>query len=455
MSTSLAPARGLDAAAALIRRLTGLIFPASRRGALEQALRRAMARAGLQDLGAYLARLEADRDLLDDVAGDLTVGESYFFRSPEQFDLIAEAVLRGTRASRGDRPLRLWSAGCAAGEEAYTLAILLHQRGLAGQAHILATDLSRASLEKARRARYSRWALRGVPEGIVAAYFRRTGDEFDLAPAIRDLVEFRYLNLAADTYPSLAAGVWGLDLVVCRNVLIYFDAETVKRVVGRFLDCLGDDGWLLLGPSDPPIAERVRCEVVVTRAGLLYRRADTLVAPEVAQPSVEWRLAEPAVVDLAPSTTPGPPQQRTDPSLDGEPPKVSSADVVRELANAGRLEEAGRACAAALDRERYSAELAYLHAILLAEARRTPEAVTAARRALYLDRGLTVAHLALGAALARTRDTRGARRAFRNAANLLAAMPPDAVVPCSDGERAGRLVEMARAHLHLLAPAAA
>ena len=124
--------------------------------------------------------------------------------------------------------------------------------------------------------------------------------------------------------------------------------------------------------------------------------------------------------------------------------------LVRALANLGALEAAGTSCAAALDRHRSSAELFYLHAVLLAESRRHREAADAARRALYLDRNCVMAHLVLGGALLRLGDRAGARRAFRNVERLLAGMPVDAVVPASDGERAGRLAEMARVQLQLV-----
>jgi chemotaxis protein methyltransferase CheR len=129
--------------------------------------------------------------------------------------------------------------------------------------------------------------------------------------------------------------------------------------------------------------------------------------------------------------------------------------LVRSLANQGELDAAGRACAAGLDHHRTSAELAYLHAVLLAEAGTHAEAAAAARRAIYLDRRMVVAHLTLGGALARLGETGGACRAFANAQRLLAGMPPDAVVPASDGERAGRLVQMAGSQLRLLQGAAA
>jgi chemotaxis protein methyltransferase CheR len=122
---------------------------------------------------------------------------------------------------------------------------------------------------------------------------------------------------------------------------------------------------------------------------------------------------------------------------------------VRELANAGRLEEAGRECAAALDVHRESAELHYLHAVLVAQARQFAESARAARRALYLDRTMIVAHAALGTALAKSGDAAAARRAFNNALRLLSAMDPDAIVPFSGGEPAGRLIEMTRMQARL------
>ena len=129
--------------------------------------------------------------------------------------------------------------------------------------------------------------------------------------------------------------------------------------------------------------------------------------------------------------------------------------LVRALANRGDLNGAGRACARALDRHRASAELIYLHAVLLAEAGHPSDAAAAARRALYLDRGLIVAHLALGGALARMGDADGADRAMRNAERLLAPMPPGDRVPAADGECAGRLAEMARVQRELLRGVAA
>jgi chemotaxis protein methyltransferase CheR len=487
MSLRVLSSRGIgDAAAALVGQRTGLVFSEARRSAFETALATAMRRARLSDPEVYLARLAVEPPLLDDLVADITVGETYFFREPRQFAVVRDEVVPGLMSHRPrERPLRVWSAGCATGEEPYTLAIVLREQGLERAAHIVATDLSRAALAQARRARYTRWSLRGVPEQVVRTYFEHVDDRFALAPAVRDAVEFRYLNLAEDTYPSLPTGIWGMDLILCRNVLIYFDAETVARVARRLMDSLGDDGWLLLGASDPPLGDLVPCDVVVTGAGLAYRRpargalrpnATDMVTLTVAlpvqppPPPVAAPAGEPARVVPAEAPSDDPEDvarayaerdYERAAELAGRFVRRDGSDptlwivLVRALANRGDLDGAGRACAAALDRHRTSAELTYLHAVLLAESGRYADAAAAARRALYLDRGLVVAHLALGGALARLGDTDGARRAFRNAEVLLATMSPEGIVPASDGEPAGRLAAMARVQMRLLGEAAA
>jgi len=472
----------------VIRGLTGLAFPESRREVLAGGVARGMRRAGTLDPSAYLERLRADPAELDALVAEITVGETYFFRDPEQFRVIREEILPALLRDHTRRPLRVWSAGCASGEEPYTLAIVLREVGAGSAAQIVGTDISRPALAAARRADYGRWSLRTTAPDIGARYFERVGTRFVLAPAIRRLVEFRYLNLAADSFPSLASGVWGLDLILCRNVLIYFDTDTVRQVAGRLVGALAPDGWLVLGASDPPLAGLAACDVVVTAAGLAYRRAEQgnvhrIIAPAradgapVAPVSRLEPLAVPAPAPLEPAVPSEPAAGRaglreiedavrayeardyTGAAVaarrvihggNGDP--AAWVTLVRSLANTGDLESAGRACAAALERHRMSAEIAYLHGVLLAEAGRLRQAADALRRALYLDRELVVAHLALAAVLAREGDVGGARRALRNATRALGPAPGMEAVPASDGAPAARLAAAARAHLSLLGP---
>lgn len=459
MSAALAlPDRLVAEAAKLVRGRTGLVIGEARRDAFAEALGRAMREARVRDPVVYLADLAAVPALLDALVGAVTVGETYFFREPQQFDVLREQILPELLARRpADRPLRIWSAGCATGEEPYSIAILLHELGVLARARILATDISRPALAQARRARYGRWSFRGVRDDVVARHFTRDADRYDLVSEIRSAVEFRYLNLAQPTYPSAECGIVDLDLIVCRNVLIYLGGEAIGQVTGRLVAALIEDGWLLLGASDPAIGGVAGCDVVMTPAGLVYRRSAAPAAEPVCPPVGRRPAAVPAArVEAAPR--PVPLERRPMPVAPKPVPVAPATDgiaEVRALAGRGELVEAERECVRALERDGVSAELHVLHAQLLTEARRYEAAVVAARRALYLDRSLTVAHLALGAALAGRRDRAGARRAFATAARLLAAVPEAAEVSASGGEPAGRLLELARAELELLAGAGA
>ncbi len=543
--------RELERLASIITERTGLTFPTARQRDMEEALIRALS-ASQADSEQLESLLETDTGARDELIANLTVGESYFFRDAAQFAFLRDELLPSLASSRGTGPLRIWSAGCAAGEEAYSLAILSAEAGLADRVTIVATDISRTRLAAARRGVYTRWALRGLDSETIDRYFLQSGKRYVLRPEYCGLVDFRYLNLAEDRYPSLTTGIWGFDVILCRNVLIYFDRPTVARVAKRLVDSLSEDGWLLLGASDPGISELAHCDVVMTSAGLAYRRAeqraDTLSVDTTRPDSAErWpgevpepephRSAGSGRADLSPAEAgagreegegrdqslahsvhpagaaeeSGPGRQplstadrrqhsRSDVENDigraslnelrerrGPTPAAAAVEDilapvreayrrrdygkavqlaedrlpahplaelhilrVRALANLGELDRAGAAIDQALEQFRDSAELLYLHSILLAEAGKWRDAVAAARRALYLDRTLVVGHIALAQALRRTGDSRGARRALRNAADLLDHLPPDTIVPGSDGENVARLRTNVRAQLRLL-----
>jgi chemotaxis protein methyltransferase CheR len=456
----------------LLGERTGLSFAPQRRESAELGIRRGMARAGVTDPGQYLGLVRKDGKLFDDLVVELTVGETYFFREPAHFTLIQREVLPEVRRRRGTgHVLRLWSAGCASGEEPYSLAILLDQEGLGEQAHVLATDISRAALARARQATYTAWSLRG--EGAVAAapFLRRQGERYVLEERIRRRVTFEHLNLALDVYPSFATGTWGMDLILCRNVLLYFAAETIAAVARRLFAALAPGGWLLTASADPPLGSHAAFETVVTDAGVFYRRPVGVNAwpGDVASKSQPPAEALPVLCTQYPvlSThyTPAAPadplagarralddgnySRAAELTRDLTPDATGAALHVRALANL-EPDRAERACAEAVARHALSAELHYLHAALLLELGRDEEAVRAVRRVIYLDRSLAVGHFTLGALLRGRGDRAGARRAYRNARDLCAARPPDEAVPLGDGEPAGRLAEAAAAELALL-----
>lgn len=472
----------------------GLTFPPNRRESAELGIRRVMGRAGIKSISEFGNRLQRGGALLDDLIAELTIGETFFLREPNQLEFIQREVLPAVPSRDGScRPIRVWSAGCASGEEPYSLAILLQKTGCLNLARIIGTDLSVARLLTARRGRYRSWSLRGVPKAVINQYFERDGDVFTLSPEIRTAVDFSLLNLAEDVYPSPATGVFGMDVILCRNVLIYFDAPTVAQVAQRLLNTLSDSGWLFLGASDPSLAGMVPCDVVMTGAGIAYRKPGAqrqlfsgavfssrppetapsdIIRPPFTLPSSPLgpALSAPGSSPDPPLSTPGlPVSARADVERAynagdyenvatvarellqiGEGTEPVSIALVRSLANRGMLEEAVEECAAALLRYSMSAELHYLAGMLQAQGAQHEEAARSARRALYLDPDLTVAHLALAEALARTGDSRAAKTALRSAERLLVAVPAESRVRATDGETAFRLLHIARFRLRSL-----
>ena len=483
------PLPSLEVVVRFVARHAGLAV-ANRREGLEFSIRRAMARAGVTDPATYLGVLAGDPDALDDLLGELTIGETYFFREPGQFEFIRRAVLPDFR--RTGKRLRAWSAGCATGEEAYSLAMLFVHEGLGDKFDLLATDLCRAALDRARRGVYRPWSLRGAAAALAQPYLEPVGASFRVVEAVRRAVVFRPLNLALDTYPSADTGTCALDLILCRNVLIYLDAETVRRVAGRLFEALTAGGWLITASSDPPLADLAPFEVVTTPDGFSYRRRPGAAVPERAgqiepaaapvapAPAPAWPADDPLVAETAPASDAGASTAVTGAALTapraagpellaearaalawgeytraleltdgaGEDPALAAVHV-RALANLD-TQEAEWACAAAVVRHALSAELAYLHALLLLDLGRDAEAAQALRRVLYLDGALAVAQFTLGSVLERLGDTAGARRAYRNAFDLCGGRPPDEPLPLGEGGQAGHLAEAAAARLALL-----
>jgi len=440
----------------------GLVVTPGRRPGMEAGVRRAMRRLGAGDLAQYRDRIATDERALHGLIAELTVGETYFFREPAQFQWIRRTVLPEIQARRGaGHVLRAWSAGCSSGEEAYSLAITLIEEGFAGRAYLLATDVSEPASAKARRGVYSDWSLRGAGAAVALPYLRKSGDHWVIDDEIRRLVTFEYHNLAQDDYPALATGIWGMDLILCRNVLIYFNPETVRAVARRLFASLAAGGWLITASTDPPLADAVPFEKVMTDEGVLYRRGWPTDSAAVgctgvpvdagsARDRASAPTSAPAPVPPLP-TAPAPEAAPIPPEGEGSPvpQETAAARHVRALANQD-VAEAERVCNEATAHHPLSAELHYLRSVLLLNLGRMPESVLAARRALFLDRSLAIAQFTLGLTLRRLGDPAGARRGYRNARDLCAARPAGEVVPLSDGITADRLAHAAEIEIGLI-----
>lgn len=420
-------------------------------------------RLGLEDADACAERAVSGalkRDEQHVLAECLTVGETYFFRDPALFEQLATQVLPPLIAARrgSSRRLRLWSAGCSSGEEAYSLAMLvasLLPDWREWNISILGTDLNPAALHKARTATYGRWSLRGAVPGHCRQFLQPAGDgQHRVAAELLRIVRFEQLNLAADHYPSAQTMTLGMDVVLCRNVLIYFEPSRVPGVLARLGQALVDDGWLVTGSVEIP-RSAVRGLRVVRDGGLFALRpataqltGDAAAAPPPRPPAPPRRAVTPLRAPRLPAApAPAvqdnirPPDTIRPPAADGVATFVQQA---RERANAGDLAQAERLCRLSVEQDKLDPDCTYLLASILAERGAFADAMAALQRTLYLAPDHLPARFALGSLALRQGRADLGRRHFAQVSARLAAVPADEVVAGSGGLLAGELREAIR-----------
>ncbi len=246
----------IDSFRRLVARRLGILFDDQKLDYLADILRSRMEVSGHGRGGSYLGSLSRGSDSADEwriLAEKLTVAETYFFRYWDHFRAFVDVVLPGdTDADGRSRELRILSAGCASGEETYSLAILIRERRFApdggGRVSIVGIDVNPAVIQKALRARYSNWSLRDTPPDLRARYFRPEGREFALNDEVRSSARFEERNLIEPD-----ESFWrpqAFDVVFCRNVTMYFAPEVTREVMGRIRRSLAPGGYLFLGHAE-------------------------------------------------------------------------------------------------------------------------------------------------------------------------------------------------------------
>ncbi|HEV3073547.1 MAG TPA: CheR family methyltransferase [Thermoanaerobaculia bacterium] len=288
--------------AALVTESTGNLVPPPRLGFLAEVAQRRAQALGLATIAEYVRALAAGELPREwqSLVPLITVKESYFFRAPQQFEAIERQLLpRLLRARAASRRLRIWSAACARGEEPATLAMLLaDEPALAGwEWSILATDLDEEALAGARRGLYGERAVAPVPPALLARWFNRRGKLFELAPELRSRIDYRTLNLAQ---PPFALPADEYDLVLLRNVLIYFGRPLQSWVMAHVTQLLSRRGALFLGASETLWQIQDELEAVDLGACYCYRHRRARPGAAQVAPAPVSRARVPAAGDPAP-----------------------------------------------------------------------------------------------------------------------------------------------------------
>lgn len=454
----------LEHLAALLLERAGLKITPDGYYGLRLALLARLPKVGLSDATEYVRRLrqwsgEAElRNLLPLV----TVGKTEFFRDTRQFLAFENEALPPVleEARTESRKVHLWSAGCATGEEPYSLAMAAIERGASPQSlGVWATDLNPVAAESAARGFFPSRRLIGLSESRMQRFFHSVEGGYQVNDAVRAFITFEAHNLAAPFWPQVQPG--SLDVIFCRNVIIYFDQYTIISLMERFFDSLRPGGWMFLGYSESLFKISTRFEMIEVGGTFAYRRprqkrsapaAGVLAlvppaspavprpAPAVSPVAAKQMTAQPPRPAPLPATPPVPEQRAT--------PVQRLADVVRAIDTGdfpralrlarllvdeepddlaarltlgnvyvllGNLDEARESFGAALSREPLCVEARLFLAVAALQADQLEEAKTELTRALFLEPALTLGHYLLGQVHERRKDHEGARRAYRNA----------------------------------------
>lgn len=413
----------------------------------------------------------------------LTIGETYFYREPKTLEVFSQQILPNLIAARAgqSRTLRLWSAGCCTGEEAYTLAMLV-DRALPDrrdwEIQILGTDLNPRFLGRAREATYGEWSFRGTPRWMLDSYFIPGGKgRMTVTNRIRSMVTFSPLNLIEPTFPLMQNGTANVDVILCRNVLMYFSPTRAEQVVRRFHHCLNEGGWLAVSATETTVKTYCPLVGVNFNDAFLYQKQSEATArlpglpacslgaaPTTAVPvefiAVEVKRPKSEKSTAAPARQPEV-EAKPDRSAEAEAralydrgqfvtaaecwrkaPPVASEDIHRfasSCANLGQHVEALDIIQQALARRRLDPGLHYLQALILEELGDLDGGAAALQRALYLDSHFVLAHYKLGEIANRQGRHKDGCRHWRNALALLDRVAPESVVAHSDQMSAGRL----------------
>ena len=236
----------------LLKERSGLMLSADKQYLVESRLLPVAHRAGMADLTELVAKLKSAREqpLVTEVAEAMTTNESFFFRDKLPFEHFRNVIMPALLAARPPRrPIRIWCAAAATGQEPYSLAMSLKEMGdkvTGREIEIIATEFSTQVLEKAKTGLFSQFEVqRGLPITLLIKYFAQLGDTWQINPDVRAMVQFRAFNLLHDFAP-----LGRFDLVFCRNVLIYFDHETKTQVLDRVARITEPDGYLVLGAAE-------------------------------------------------------------------------------------------------------------------------------------------------------------------------------------------------------------
>ena len=464
----------------LLQNRSGLHFPPEQQSDLERGVRNAMLAADFHDLALYYHCLEKTSQsdpLWKHLVEQLTIGETYFFHNQPHFQTLRENLLPAIidkRRQQGLRMLRIWSAGASTGEEPYSIAILLRELLPdidEWNIHLLATDINDAALNRGREGIYGEWSFRNEsPLSMRELYFSPRGGRYEIDPVLRRMVRFEYLNLVENAYPSAASDTINMDIIICRNVTIYFDRSTTRQIIDRFYQSLVDGGWLIVGHSEPlasiyadyetynfnnavfyrkPVGESVKRERVSTQEWIALSLDYAAMAEQPTNQQQTLQIDD--VYDLIAAGKFEEARLRLNEFLELMPDHVEALFLLAKLlADEGRFDAVHSLLDTIEELDPLVPQAHFLRALLHQQDAATVDAKAALRRALYADRDFVLAHYHMGELLYAEGNAEMAKRSWEYALKILGKHDRDTAVPFGDGTMVGTLIHAIEQRLRRL-----
>ena len=420
--------------AALLHQHAGLKVTPDGYYSLKIALSARMPELGLKDAEAYLRRVmgPSGSQELRRLLPLVTVGHTEFFRDPKQFRALERRILPDllSRTRAENRPIRVWSAGCATGEEPYSLAIAFKELGAkADELDIWATDLNPVAVENAERGHFSLRRMSTVSLERRRLFFRKTELGFQVNPSLRESIRFEDQNLALDFSGRVSAA--SFDLILCRNVIIYFDFDTIHRLMDRFLSALRPTALLLLGYSESLFRVYEKFEMVEIEGAFVYRRPLSSLPLGVPQHRLTSKTSLPTPTVLKVERPP----YRLDQAIkwieEGDFDRAGSlletlvasgADNLPAMLTLGNIYSVmGKGVKAhqifeeIIQKEPLCVEARLFSAVAALQDENLAEAQQQLTKVIFLEVDLGLGHYLMAQVLEKLGDAPGARRSYRNA----------------------------------------
>jgi len=449
----------------------GLHFPATGWSILRHRLSSAAAELGFQEIHEFIQLLlssELSKDQIKVLASNLTVPETYFWREKAIFKALTDSILPELIKKKisEEKSIRIWSAGCASGEEPYSIAIALLEtipKISNWDISILATDINPKALALAETGIYCPWSFRNSPDWLRNRYFSQPDDQkYEIIPEIRKMVTFSVFNLTGNDFLSTICENHKIDIIFCRNVLMYFTKEWMTKVSMNLYNSLSDEGWLIVSSCELSSQLFSQFATVSFPDAFLYRKGKNGSAHSLSmeaiskvdfnsstfqtlQPSSSKALAKEdlqhlsgiALSDTQRSFSDSAIEERLQEpeSIDDTHEKLISDKVfaIRLLANKGYLSESLSLCDEVIALEKLSPGLYFLRASILQELDKISEAIISLRKAIYINPDYVMGHFTLGNLFIMQGKSENAKRYFKNVLNLLGRFSNDDILPESEG----------------------